>query len=225
MSDIHSLDLALFAIVVASAIFAYLRGFVRELFALVTWFGAAAAAWYAFEPASAWLEAHIEPPLLARAAAGAGGFLIALVLLSFLTTRLAARVGRSELNALDRSLGFLFGLVRGAFIVSALYAVASLVVPPERQPAWVQSARSLPMVAAGARHLERLLPGRIAHYGASEAERARREVERVEQGRRLYELLQQPRPEAEPEAAAQPPLKGYKDRDRRELDRLIEGAR
>ena len=223
MTDIYTLDLALFAVVVASAIIAYLRGFVREVFSLASWIGAAILAWLAFDPLSAMLSQYIQPALLARIAAGAGSFIAALVLLSVIAGRIAGRVERSSHSALDRALGFLFGLVRGAVIISALYLVGSRIVPPQDQPVWVREARSVPLIEAGARQLEQLLPQRVADYGTSEADRLQREIERIEAGRRLYEKLE--RPEAEPETAAKKPPKGYKDKDRRDLDRLIEGSR
>ena len=223
MTDIYALDLVLFVLVVASAIIAYLRGFVREVFSLASWIGAAVAAWFAFAPLSAFLSQYVQPAVLARIAAGAGGFLAALVLLSIVAGRIAGAIERSSHSALDRALGFLFGLFRGALIICALYLVGSRLVPPASQPGWVQEARSIPMVAAGARQIEQLLPPRLADYGTTEAGRLQREMERIEAGRRLYEKLE--RPKAEPETAAQAPPSGYKDQDRRDLDRLIEGSR
>ena len=223
MTDIYTLDLALFAVVVASAIIAYLRGFVREVFSLASWIGAAVVAWFAFNPLSAALGAYIQPPLLARIAAGAGSFLAALVLLSVVTGRIAGRVERSSHSALDRALGFLFGLIRGAVIICALYLVGSRIVPPADLPGWVREARSIPLIETGARQIEQLLPSGLADYGTTEADRIQREIERIEAGKRLYEKLE--RPEAEPETAAKKPPKGYKDQDRRDLDRLIEGSR
>ncbi len=223
MTDIYTLDLALFAVVVASAIIAYLRGFVREVFSLASWIGAVVVAWFAFTPLSAALGAYIQPPLLARIAAGAGSFLAALVLLSVVTGRIAGRVERSSHSALDRALGFLFGLIRGAVIICALYLVGSRIVPPADLPGWVREARSIPMIETGARQIEQLLPSRLADYGTTEADRIQREIERIEDAKRLYEKLE--RPEAEPETAAKKPPKGYKDQDRRDLDRLIEGSR
>lgn len=223
MTDIYALDLALFAVVVVSAIIAYLRGFVREVFSLASWIGAVIVVWFAFTPLSAALAEYIQPPLLARIAAGAGSFLAALVLLSVIAGRIAGRVERSSHSALDRALGFLFGIVRGAVIICALYLIGSRVIPPADQPAWVKNARSIPMIETGARQIEQLLPPRLADYGSSEADRIQREIERVEDARRLYEKLE--RPEAEPETAAKAPPKGYKEQERRGLDRLIEGSR
>ena len=221
MTDIYTLDLALFAVVVGSAIIAYLRGFVREVFSLASWIGAAVIAWLAFAPLAALLSQYLQPVVLARIAAGAGGFLAALVLLSVIAGRIAGRVERSSHSALDRALGFLFGIVRGAVIICALYLVGTRLVPPDHRPGWVQDARSIPLVAAGAREIERLLPSGIADYGTTEADRIRQEIDRIEAGKRLYEKLE--RPEAEPETAAKTPPKGYNERERRGLDRLIEG--
>ena len=193
----------------------------REVFSLASWIGAAVIAWLAFAPLAALLSQYLQPLLLARIAAGAGGFLVALVLLSVIAGRIAGRVERSSHSALDRALGFLFGIVRGAVIICALYLVGARLVPPDHQPGWVKEARSIPLVAAGAREIEQLLPSGLAGYGATEADRIQREIERVEDAKRLYEKLE--RPEAEPETAAKAPPKGYNEQERRGLDRLIEG--
>ncbi len=223
MSDIYTLDVVLFSMLLASALTAYFRGFVREVFVLASWVGAAVIAWYAFVPLSEELSNYIQPARLARIAAGAGSFLVSLALLSVITGRIAGLVEQSSHSSLDRALGFLFGILRGAAIICALYAVGSRVVPPTEQPDWVQSARLIPMIEEGVLLLEQVLPQRLSDYGTTEAERLQQQLERIEEGQRLYKKLEQP--EAEPEAAAQTPSKGYKNQDRRELDRLIEGAR
>ena len=153
MTDIYALDLAVFALVVVSAIIAYLRGFVREVFSLASWIGALVVVWFAFNPLSAALAEYIQPPLLARIAAGAGSFLAALVLLSVVTGRIAGRVERSSHSALDRALGFLFGIIRGAVIICAVYLMGSRVVPLQDLPGWVREARSIPMIETGARQI------------------------------------------------------------------------
>jgi len=223
MSDMHSLDLALLGVIAVSAVLAYLRGFMRTVFAVASWIGAGVIAWYAFVPLSVALSGYIQPALLARIAAGAGGFLAPLVLLWLVTGWIAGLVKQSGLGALDRALGLLLGILLGAVVVCTVYAVGSRVVPPPEQPSWVRSARSIPFIEAGVRQLEALLPERLRNYGATEAERLQRQLERIEEGQRLYKKME--RPAAEPEAAAQTPTQGYKNRDRHDLNRLIDGAR
>jgi len=48
----------------------------------------------------------------------------------------------SRIGALDRTLGFLFGLARGLVIVVVAYLFFAWLVPPKTQPTWVANAKS-----------------------------------------------------------------------------------
>jgi len=72
---------------------------------------------------------------------------------------IAARVQRSMLGGVDRAMGFVFGVARGAFIVVLAYIIGGLAMPAaERWPEPVRQARSLPLAADGARWLVDQLP-------------------------------------------------------------------
>ncbi len=56
----------------------------------------------------------------------------------------------SPIGGLDRTLGLVFGLVRGAALVVLAYIIAGMVVQVDRWPDAVLQARSLPLVYQGA---------------------------------------------------------------------------
>ena len=56
----------------------------------------------------------------------------------------------SRIGALDRTLGFLFGLTRGLLIIVVAFLFFDWLVQPKQQPDWVTKAKSL-NVAAGER--------------------------------------------------------------------------
>ncbi len=60
---------------------------------------------------------------IAIAASAGGIFLIALIIISFITSRIADFIIDSRIGALDRTLGFLFGAARGILLL--VVAVAS----------------------------------------------------------------------------------------------------
>jgi membrane protein required for colicin V production len=65
----------------------------------------------------------------------------------------------SALGGVDRALGLVFGLARGAFLVILAYILAGMVLPAtERWPEAVREARSLPLVVDGANRLVAMLP-------------------------------------------------------------------
>ena len=64
----------------------------------------------------------------------------------------------SALSGLDRSLGMVFGVVRGAVIVCLAYIALSVGVDPAQWPAPVVNARFLPWAHEGAVTLVSYLP-------------------------------------------------------------------
>ena len=152
-------DAALGAVVLVSAAIAFFRGLVREVLSLGAWVGAAAAAFLArpflLPHASAW----IEPPWLADAVGAGLVFLIAVVILKLATNWLADLVQDSALGGLDRVLGLAFGAARGAMLLVAAYILAGLFAPETQAwPDAVKQARTLPLVAEGARIAVQQLP-------------------------------------------------------------------
>ena len=134
-----------------SALVGVLRGFVREVLGIAAWVGALALAAWArpdLQPkVLAWLPQH---PALAGPIAFTAVFLAALVVLLILTHLLSRAVHRIGLGGLDRSLGLIFGLLRGAALVILAYILAQMVIPTEQWPSVVQRARSVPLAYQGA---------------------------------------------------------------------------
>ncbi len=154
-------DLIVLAVLVLSAGYAYLRGFVEEVLGVGAWIGAAVAG-LALHPRVVPLFGSMDPPWLADGLAVGAGFLVVLIILKLASGFIARRVQDSVLGGTDRALGLVFGLARGAFVLVAAYVVAGLVLPGvERWPAPVRDSRSLPLVAQGADWLVARLPPRF----------------------------------------------------------------
>jgi membrane protein required for colicin V production len=68
------------------------------------------------------------------------------------------RVLDSRVGALDRTLGFVFGLVRGLILVVIAYELLIAIMPPENLPGWVTQARSLPVIESTGKSIISLLP-------------------------------------------------------------------
>lgn len=152
-------DGVILAVLAVSAVIAYFRGLVHEVLGVGAWVGAFAAALLAQKHLAPLAGRYVQPVWLADAAAFGGCFLLVLVVLKLLIAWFARAVQNSALGGLDRALGLLFGLVRGAFLVVLLFVVAGPFLPPtERWPDPVREARALPFVATGAAMLVAFLP-------------------------------------------------------------------
>jgi len=140
------LDIILAAIMLISGFLAMLRGLTREVLSILSWAVAALATLYFFPTYQAQARVYIEPALLADAVLAGGIFLVVLIVISVITTKISDGVLDSRIGALDRTLGFVFGLGRGLILVVIAYLFFTWLVPEDTQPQWIKNARSLPIL-------------------------------------------------------------------------------
>ncbi|MGE3625122.1 MAG: CvpA family protein [Hyphomicrobiales bacterium] len=152
------LDIILAAIMLISGFLAMLRGLTREVLSILSWAVAALATLYLFPKYQAQARLYVEPALLADALLAAGIFLVVLIIVSLITVRISDGVLDSRVGALDRTLGFVFGLARGLVLVVIAYLFFSWLVPEEQQPQWIKEARSLPILQQTGEAIVSLLP-------------------------------------------------------------------
>lgn len=152
-------DGVVLAVLLVSAALAYFRGMVREVLGIGAWIGAAIVAVLAEPQAKPFADQYVQPDWLATGVAVGVVFVVVLVFLKVLIAWIAGKVQRSALGGVDRALGLVFGLARGAFIVVLAYIVGGLAMPAtDRWPEEVRQARSLPLAADAARRVVELLP-------------------------------------------------------------------
>jgi membrane protein required for colicin V production len=164
----NSLDLIVVAVVALSGLFAFVRGFVREILSIAAWGGALIVAIYAYTPVEPMVETLIKSTLAAEVVTGVGIFLIAVILFSIIVGVISSRVRGSGLGALDRALGLLFGVVRGVILVSLGYLVMTHLLKAEDMPPWVIDAHSRPLLAKGAEQIQQMIPHNLpGQFGAA----------------------------------------------------------
>jgi membrane protein required for colicin V production len=152
-------DGVVLAVLLVSAGLAYFRGLVREVLGVGAWVGAVILAILVEPLAAPLVTQYVQPPWLATGIAVGAVFLVVLVILKILIAWFAGKVQRSTLGGVDKALGLVFGLARGAFVVVLAYILGGLVMPAANTwPDPVRQARSLPLVADGARWVVEHLP-------------------------------------------------------------------
>jgi membrane protein required for colicin V production len=155
------LDLGLIVVVLISAFLAMLRGFTREVLAIAAWAAAAIAAFYFYPLVVPYIKTYIKADLnenIARGSAAAAVFFVTLILVSLITIKLSDAILDSRVGALDRSLGFLFGAVRGLLLCVIAFVFFNWLVPAQTQPGWVKTARMRPLLQATGDRLMAILP-------------------------------------------------------------------
>ena len=151
-------DILILAVIAVSAMLAFMRGLVREVMGIGAWVGAGIVAVWGgpfLEPRM--LEWTGKPDFAGPLAYGAV-FIGALILLSVVASMIGGVVRGSMLGGIDRTLGVVFGLARGAVLVAVAYIAAGLLVVPERWPDPVLQARALPYAYQGAAWLVDQVP-------------------------------------------------------------------
>lgn len=152
------LDLAVLAIVLVSALLSMLRGFSREVLAIASWAAAAAAAYWFYPLVVPYLAPYIHKEIFAQAAAAAIVFFATLIVVSLFTVRLSDAILDSKIGALDRTLGFLFGVVRGFLLAVVAFAIFNWLVSEKQQPEWVRTAKTRPVLTDTADKIIAMLP-------------------------------------------------------------------
>jgi membrane protein required for colicin V production len=152
------LDLGVLGVVFVSALLSMMRGFTREVLAIGSWAAAAAAAYYFYPQVLPHLEPYIHKPTVAQAVAAAIVFFVTLVVVSLFTVRISDAILDSKIGALDRSLGFVFGAVRGFLLAVVAFAIFNWLVGDKQAPDWVKTAKTRPALVETADRVIAMLP-------------------------------------------------------------------
>ncbi len=217
---INLVDISIVVIIVISALLAFARGFVHEVLAIAGWVGAIFATIYGFPYLKPLARDVISWQIVADISAGAVIFIFSLIVLSLITGAIAKQVRKSALNALDRALGFLFGILRGAVVICLIYIGVELVWPPQDQPKWLRSARSITLVETGANLLKSLVPQETVQKGSKAAKDAKDKAGKMLDNQRVLQEMISPKPKSTPERTPG----GYGKKERGDMNRLIEGS-
>ncbi len=152
------LDGVFLIVLLISAFLAMIRGFVREVLSIGAWLAAAFATIYLFDKVLPMVQGYLPHPLMSQIATATGIFLITLIIVSFITIQISDFVLDSRIGALDRTLGFVFGALRGAILMAVAMIFFNWFVPENRQPNWVAQAKAKPLLNQVGEKLINLLP-------------------------------------------------------------------
>ena len=152
------LDGVFLIVLLISAFLAMIRGFVREVLSIGAWLAAAFATIYLFDKVLPMVQGYLPHPLMSQIATATGLFLITLIIVSFITIQISDFVLDSRIGALDRTLGFVFGALRGAILMAVAMIFFNWFVPENRQPNWVAQAKAKPLLNQVGEKLINLLP-------------------------------------------------------------------
>lgn len=125
------------------------------------WAGSVAAAYYLYPVLLPYARNYTDDDKIAIAGSAGVVFLVSLIVISFITSRIADFIIDSRIGALDRTLGFLFGAARGILLLVVAVAFWNWLVDVKTQPEWVTQAKSKPFLDGLVGKLEAVLPDDI----------------------------------------------------------------
>lgn len=150
MFDLTVLDYIYVGVILASTIWATIRGGVYETIATLSWVVAAISARFA----SPWLDKLLQSWFdLAESTVGtlvASYFIVffaILLLVGFLNQKLRDKIQDSIMNVTDKTLGVIFGIIRGVVVMGIFYWGALWYYSDmPLLPKWLSQARTRPVM-------------------------------------------------------------------------------
>ena len=153
-----SVDLVVLGVLALSGLISYMRGIVREILSIAGWAGAAMVAFTVLPFARPYVARYVPSPEWVDPAGYIVLFLVSLIVFSILSKMIGSAVRSSAVGGVDRVLGLMFGLVRGAAVAVAVYIVGGLAMPSDHWPEQVATARVLPYIHDGAIWVVKMIP-------------------------------------------------------------------
>ena len=152
------LDIIVLAVMLLSGLLAMIRGFMREILSIGAWGVAALVTLYSYARVLPIAQSYFSSNTVATAVSVLSIFLVTLLVVSLITVRISDMILDSRVGALDRTLGFLFGLGRGLIIVVVAFLFFAWLVPDRSQPDWVRGAKSKVVLQSTGQWLMGMLP-------------------------------------------------------------------
>ena len=157
-----ALDWIFVAVLLASMLIGAWRGLVFEVLSLLGWVVSFFVAQWWADDMAALLPMGESAGSLRYAAGFAVVFVASVFVCGFLTWLAKKLVEAIGLRPADRTLGAVFGVLRGLVLLLAVAVVAGLT--PLRDAAWWQESRGAPVLAEMLRGLKPALPDEFARH-------------------------------------------------------------
>lgn len=190
MFDLTTLDYIYVGVILASTIWASVRGGVYETVATLSWVVAAIAARFASPLLDKLLQnlfSLSDSTVGTLVASYFIVFFVILMLVGFFNQKLREKIQDSMMKVTDRTLGIIFGIIRGIVVMGVVYWIALWYYSDAPiLPKWVAEARTRPIMQLTALKLDEwFIPG-------EENNLIRRDMTGTEEALEIYKNLINP---------------------------------
>ena len=154
-------DALVLAAVFISIIVSVARGFLRDILSIVVWIGAIALGYFGSANLTPFLSKYM--PQIPWLNWGVGGAItiIGLFIGSIINGYFFKLSKMASPSILDRSFGFLFGFVRGIFLVSLAFITIQAFLPRDTPPYWFKESKLRFLLQNGGSLIISLMPEQI----------------------------------------------------------------
>ncbi len=159
---INLTDIGVLMTVLISGFLAFFRGFIKEILSIAAWITAFFAGLYGYHLFVPYIEQLIPDPGITPWISGILLGLITVIFLSLISHYAAKALKLEGLGAVDRSLGFIYGIARGIIVISICFLMLQWGISDSDYPNWLKNAKSLPLIQTSASLILRVLPTNFA---------------------------------------------------------------
>ncbi len=165
MLDITSLDYLYIAVIIVSSIWAWFRGGIFEIITTASWITAALMARFLAPQMNTVIQALFNlssSSLISLATSYFLVFFITLGIAHYMATKVQGKIHESSFHFMDKSLGILFGVIRGIAVMGIVYWGAIWYYSTDPQlPSYISNAKSRPVMQVTALKLHKwFIPGK-----------------------------------------------------------------
>ena len=224
MFNLTGLDYAYVGILLASTVWATIRGGIYETIATLSWVIAAITARFVSPMLDTLLQGWFGLPESTVGTLVASYFIVFFVILlivGFFNQKLRDRIQASVMSVTDHTLGVIFGIVRGVVVMGVFYWIALWYFSDTpRVPAWLVDARTRPIMQVTALKLDEwFIPGPTSKL-------LLRDIESSHEAQKIFDNLINPRVVDETAKPADGAVTddegtGYKNSERGELENQL----
>ncbi len=227
-NGLNWVDVVVILLMLGSGLFAMMRGFVKEGFVLLSLICGAIVATRFYPILQPWMRDQITSRVTADICTWLLLFISTLILFIPISSFVVGKIQGQAMTAIDRSLGFVFGAVRGALIACLLYLLlAQFWDKPKDAPYWIKEAKMTPLLVAGADMIKELVPiqgvkKKESEDGTEEEDTDNINDEQPKRGEKLRKAEDFLRNLTRPEPELNKNQPAYDEKARQHLNDLIE---
>ena len=139
-------DFIFLSLTIFSSLIGLSRGFIKEFLSLIKWLVSLYIAFISFEKTKIVLSSFLKDTEILDLIAAISTFLLTFLILSLIFNFLSKFLSLKGISFIDKSLGFLFGLLRMILIFCLIFIIYTDVFYNQEKPSWFNDSYSIKYV-------------------------------------------------------------------------------